>query len=103
MKKRRLSVFDKAELAMEQAVDKVVENHIKSVRSLKVSRESIEEMKTGEQEHFFKAGKEYIISKYSPKRYFVAIVSKTGNIVPVFPFTNRREAWDYIDNSGKKR
>jgi hypothetical protein len=102
MKKRRLSVFDKAELAMKQAVDGVVENHIEPVRSFKVSRESIEEMRTGEQEHFFKADKEYIISKYSSNRYFVAIVSKTGNIVPVFPFTSRRDAQDYINNCGKR-
>ena len=97
MKKRRLSVFDKAELAMKQAVDEMVENHIKPVRSFKVSRESI----SGE-EHFFKADKEYIISKYSPNRYFVAIVPKTGNIVPIFPFTSRREARDYIKKCGKR-
>jgi len=96
MKKKRLSVLDKAERAMKQAVEEVVENHIKPVRSLKVSRESIKKMKTKEQKHVFKGGKEYIISKYNPNRYFVAVVSKSGNTVPVFPFTSKKKAQDYI-------
>ncbi|MBU0684110.1 MAG: hypothetical protein ABIH85_01065 [Candidatus Omnitrophota bacterium] len=102
MKKKRLSVFDKAETAMKEAVDKVVENHMHPVRSLKVTRESMENMKTEKKDHIVKGGTEYIISKYNPKRYLVC-VSKSGNIVPVFPFTSKKEALKYIDSQEKKK
>ena len=100
MKKKRVSVLDKAESAIKQAVDDVIENHIKLAHSLKVSRESIEKIKNPEP--IFRGDKKYIISQYNSKRYFVAVVSKS-NIVPVFPFTSKKAAQEYINSCEKKK
>ena len=96
-----MTIQDKAEVAIKRAVDKVIENRTKQSDSVKVSKEAIKEINTEKAEHIFKGGKEYIVSKYNSKRYFVIVSTQSGNVVPVFPFFTKQEALDYIDKQEK--
>ena len=100
--KKRMTIQDKAETAIKKAVDKVIENRTKQSGSVKVSKEAIKEMNTENAEHFIRGNKEYIISKYNSKRYFVIVSEKPGNVIPIFPFFTKQEALDYIDKQAKR-
>ena len=91
------SLQQKAQSALNDAVFEVKARHLRAGRPLAIWKNGKTIMKNPEGERIFRNGREYIISKYSANRYFVAIVDQNGNIIPKFPFNTSEEAKRWIE------
>lgn len=95
------SLQQKAQLALNDAVFDVKVRHLHTGRPIAIWKNGKTVMKKPEGERILKYGKEFIISKYSAHRYFVAVVDQNGNIVPKFPFDTLEEAKRWVERQQK--